>query len=107
MWVREKGVWNEGAAASEAWVDISAGPPVVYAVTASSGAVSEDGGKTWRDFVLPGTGARLGAVATSLRHPDTAYVGYSRLSLDGKNWFGVANTTDRGRTGFEPRGGSR
>src|SRR5690242_21783543 len=41
--IREKGVWSVGAAAAEPWVDITAGPPVLYSVTASSGAVSEDG----------------------------------------------------------------
>ncbi len=96
--VRGKGAWSEGAPLAEAWADITAGPPVIYAVTASSGAVSEDGGNTWRAFTLPGTGARLAAVATSLRHPDTAYVSYDRLNLEGKNWSGVAKTTDRGRT---------
>jgi len=89
IFVREKGAWSEGAPSADAWVDIAAGPPVIYAVAASGGSVSEDGGKSWRAFSLPGAGARLGAVATSLHHPDTAYVSYQS---------GVAKTTDRGRT---------
>ena len=45
---------------------------------------------TWRGCVLPGSGAKVRAVATSLHHPDTAYVSYSDLRLDGKTWLGVA-----------------
>ena len=98
VFTRENGAWSEGSALAAPWVDLSAAPPVVYAVTGNSGAVSEDSGKTWRGFELPGSGARLEAVATSLRHPDTAYVSYDRLNLDGRSWFGVAKTIDRGRT---------
>jgi photosystem II stability/assembly factor-like uncharacterized protein len=94
----ENGAWSEGAALAAPWLDLSAASPVVYAVMGNSGAVSEDSGETWRGFELPGTGARLEAVAASLRHPDTAYVSYDRLNLDGRSWFGVAKTTDRGRT---------
>ena len=36
------------------------------------------------------------AIATSLLHPDVAYVSYDHLSLDGKNWIGVAKTTNSG-----------
>ena len=97
VFVRENGAWTEGAPAANPWVDIVAGPPVIYTISARGGAVSEDGGKTWRAFQLPGTGARFAAVATSLHHPDTAYVAYSQLNLDGANWSGVAKTTDRGR----------
>jgi photosystem II stability/assembly factor-like uncharacterized protein len=98
IWTRENGAWSEGAAAAAPWVDVSAGPPVIYAVSDTAGAVSEDRGKTWRAFGLPGSGARFHAVAASLRHPDTAYVSFNGLALDGGNWFGVAKTTDRGRT---------
>jgi photosystem II stability/assembly factor-like uncharacterized protein len=98
VFTRQDGIWSEGAALAAPWVDLSAGPPVVYAVSGDSGAVSEDSGKTWRAFELPGSGARLEAVATSLHHPDRAYVSYERLELDGRSWFGVAKTSDRGRT---------
>ena len=30
------------------------------------------------------------AIATSLHHPETAYVSYEHLALDGKTWIGVA-----------------
>src|SRR5262249_2481895 len=52
----------------------------------------------WRGFELPGKNARLHAVATSLHHPDSAYVSYEQLESGGETWFGVAKTTDRGRT---------
>jgi photosystem II stability/assembly factor-like uncharacterized protein len=98
VFVREEGSWREGQALPASWADITAGPPVIYAVSDRAGAVSEDGGRTWRAFELPGSGARMQAIATSLKHPDTAYVSYSRLQVDGQSWFGVAKTSDRGRT---------
>ena len=81
-----------------AWTDITAAAPLIYAVTAEGGAVSEDAGATWRAIELPGAGAKLHAVAASLRHPEIAYVSYSGLQADGQTWFGVAKTADRGRT---------
>jgi photosystem II stability/assembly factor-like uncharacterized protein len=96
--IREKGVWRETVPAPAPWVDIAVASPVLYAVSGNSGAVSEDAGKSWRTFELPGIGARFHAIATSLHHPDTAYLSYDSLRLDGQIWFGVAKTTDRGRT---------
>jgi hypothetical protein len=96
--VRESGAWRETTSAPAPWVDIAVAAPVLYAVTESSGAVSEDGGKRWHGFELPGTGARFHAIATSLHQPDTAYVSYDGLQLDNQMWFGVAKTTDRGRS---------
>ncbi len=98
IWTNENGVWNEGSPAAAPWNDVSAGPPVIYAISESAGAISEDSGKTWRAFDLPGSGAHLHAVATSLRHPDVAYVSFNGLALEGRNWFGVAKTTNRGHT---------
>jgi photosystem II stability/assembly factor-like uncharacterized protein len=96
IWVKQSNAWREGAAMPMTWTDISMGPPTTYAVSAEGGAVSEDGGATWQRFDLPGSGARLQAVATSRDHADVAYVSYSQLRLDGQTWFGVAKTTDRG-----------
>src|SRR5260370_180822 len=96
--IREKGVWRETVPAPAPWVDIAVASPVLYAVSENSGAVSEDAGKSWRTFELPGIGARFHAIATSLHHPDTAYLSYDSLRLDGQIWFGVAKTTDWGRT---------
>ncbi len=98
VFMRENGTWSEGRPLASAWNDIAAGAPVIYAISQSAGSVSDDGGKSWRAFSLPGSGARLHAIATSAKHPDTAYVSYSRLAMDGQSWFGVAKTSDRGRT---------
>jgi len=97
IWVREKGTWHEGAAMPAAWTDISGAPPVIYAIAGNGGLISEDAGATWRALDLPGTGARLHAIATSLNHSDVAYVSYNELKADGQTWFGVAKTLDRGR----------
>ncbi len=40
----------------------------------------------------------LRAVAASLNHPETAYLSYGGLRLDGETWLGVARTSDAGRT---------
>jgi photosystem II stability/assembly factor-like uncharacterized protein len=96
--VREDGVWQESRPAPGPWGDIAAAPPVVYAVIGGKGAASEDDGKSWRALDLPGAGARVLAIATSLRFPDSAYVSYDSLELEGQTWFGVARTKDRGRS---------
>lgn len=96
--VLEGGEWHDITTSSEPWNDIAGAAPVFYVVAGGAGAVSEDGGKSWRRFQLPGSGGRLLAIATSLRHPDTAYASYDGLQLDNDMWFGVAKTTDRGRT---------
>jgi photosystem II stability/assembly factor-like uncharacterized protein len=75
----------------------SGAQPVVYAVLGHDAFVSQDGGSTWAKSSLPGNGAEVQAVATSLHHPETAYLSYSQLSLDGKKWMGVAKTTDAGK----------
>jgi photosystem II stability/assembly factor-like uncharacterized protein len=98
VWVRENGSWREGAALPAAWTDISVTAPLIYAVTAGRGMVSEDAGATWRAIDLPGAGAKPHAVAASLKHPEIAYLSYSALQADGQVWFGVAKTSDRGRT---------
>ncbi len=74
----------------------SAEQPVIYFTSERGAFRSSDGGATWRECVLPGSGAKIRAVATSLHHPDTAYLSYSDLKLDGKTWLGVAKTTNAG-----------
>jgi photosystem II stability/assembly factor-like uncharacterized protein len=68
------------------------GKLVVYEVTGAGTRVSDDAGATWRPIEFR---ARVRAIATSLQNPDTAYLSYN--GLDGQA-FGVAKTTDRGRT---------
>lgn len=72
--------------------------PTVYATSKQGVFVSTDGGATWRKSALPGDGGRVRAVATSLQHPEVAYVSYNSLSLDGKKWMGVAKTDDSAKT---------
>ncbi len=71
--------------------------PTLYATSDQGAFVSTDGGRTWNKSDLPGSGAKARAIATSLRHPETAYVSYSDLTLDGTKWMGVAKTTNSGR----------
>ncbi len=74
----------------------SGSQPTVYLTSEQGGYVSTDGGNTWQKCALPGSGAKVRAVATSLHHPKTAYLSYSDLALDGKTWIGVAKTTNSG-----------
>jgi photosystem II stability/assembly factor-like uncharacterized protein len=94
-------VENRPAPASVSFTDISMGflqntPPVIYATAKQGGFVSNDGGHAWQKCTLPGAGAQVRAVATSLHNPKTAYVSYNNLKLDGKTWMGVAKTADSG-----------
>lgn len=86
------------ASVSDISLGFGSGPqPTLYATSGQGAFVSTDGGTTWSKSDLPGTGAKVRAIATSLRHPETAYVSYSDLTLDGTNWMGVAKTTNSGR----------
>jgi len=85
---------------------VSAGFPdqgaklVVYTIAAAGLFVSDDGGQTWRNCSLPALSPspRLVAVATSLYHPDVAYLSWNNGRRGAESLFGVAKTTDRGRT---------
>jgi photosystem II stability/assembly factor-like uncharacterized protein len=72
--------------------------PTIYLTSEQGAFVSTDGGANWRKCSLLGKGARVRAIATSLHHPETAYVSYSDLALDGKTktWMGVAKTSNSG-----------
>lgn len=102
--IRQAGQWRVSRPPSgvTALADISlgfaaGGPPVLYAV-ADRILVSEDDGATWRDSALPGTNTRFAAIAAGLNRPDVVYVSYSNLTEpDGRYWFGVARSEDRGR----------
>ncbi len=74
------------------------GKSVLYATSDQGGFVSRDGAVSWQAIALPGTGARVRAIATSLHHPETAYISYSHLQLGGTTWHGVAKTVDAGHT---------
>ena len=102
--VRHQGTWqSRRAPADVAFTDISAGfssPHLarLYAVSDNGIYVSNDGAATWTASPLPGKGARLDAIATSLDHPETAYASYRHLQLEGKSWMGVAKTQNGGLT---------
>jgi photosystem II stability/assembly factor-like uncharacterized protein len=83
------------------WISVSMGfgpDPLLYATSKDGPFVSRDAGKSWQKCSLPGTGARVLAVATSVHHPQTAYLSYNHLNLEGHTWMGVAKTYDAGRT---------
>jgi photosystem II stability/assembly factor-like uncharacterized protein len=68
------------------------GTLIVYTLRSARAHISEDGGVTWRQSELSRGGFR--AIATSLHYPDVVYA--SCGLVDGT--FGVAKSTDRGRT---------
>jgi photosystem II stability/assembly factor-like uncharacterized protein len=102
--VRSHGRWQDRPGPKNVdFTDVSAGFSekqgiTLYAVSTAGISISTDGGASWTSSSLPGTGARVRAIATSLNHPESAYVSYNHLQLDGKRWMGVARTKDSGRT---------
>ena len=110
VWILDKAVYTATAhgimvngrtnrgPVSTTFTDVSAGGTAFYAVANTGAWVSRNAGETWEEVVLPGTGAQIRAVATSLHHPETAYVSYNHLTLDGQTWSGVARTRDFGRS---------
>ena len=74
----------------------SGGPPTLYVTSEKGAFVSTDGGANWHESNLPGRGARVRAITANLHHPEIAYVSYDHLTLDGKDWMGVAKTTNSG-----------
>jgi len=100
--VRSRGTWQDRPAPKGvAFTDVSAGfsaaqGNLMYATSETGAFISRNGGVSWTSTPLPGSGARVRAIATSLNHPEIAYVSYSHLLLDGKTWMGVARTQDGG-----------
>jgi photosystem II stability/assembly factor-like uncharacterized protein len=104
--VRENDVWREGESIpGAAFISLSAGfvktehKLVVYAATSAGTFQSLDGGAHWRTL-LPNLKPR--SIATSLYHPEIAYLSYSGLKKDGHSYFGVAVTRDSGATWTYP-----
>jgi photosystem II stability/assembly factor-like uncharacterized protein len=113
--VREAGKWHTGAqpksqypiSDASAGFGANGGRPVIYAITAPGEIapgqlhISRDGGASWETTQI-GAPADVRAVAASERHPNVAYVSYNNMregSPDPKHpWFGVARTTDAGKT---------
>ena len=102
--VRVNGRWSDRPAPSNiSFTDLSAGfsagkPPTLYATADAGIFVSKDRGASWISSSLPGKESKVRAIATSLHHPESAYVSYNHLRLAGKSWMGVARTRDSGRT---------
>src|SRR5205823_5829810 len=95
------GLRNSPVPESVSFTDISMGftsssQPIIYGVSEKGVFVSKNGGSTWRQSPLPGSGAKTRAIATSSQHGDIAYVSYGNLSLGWKKWLGVAKTENGG-----------
>jgi photosystem II stability/assembly factor-like uncharacterized protein len=75
------------------------GNPVFYAISDElTASVSDDLGANWRKVQFGKGDAKQRALATSLLHPETAYVSYRDLEDGGLKYMGVAKTTDTGHT---------
>ncbi|MBS1805872.1 MAG: hypothetical protein JST28_21225 [Acidobacteria bacterium] len=102
--VRINQQWQERSApAGVTLTDVSAGfsskeGTVLYATSEKGIFISRDRGATWVPSSLPGQNAKVRAIATSLNHPESAYVSFSHLQADGKTWMGIARTRDAART---------
>jgi photosystem II stability/assembly factor-like uncharacterized protein len=102
--VRRNGVWLRGPAPPgvdsfvDATLGFSGGNPVVYAISSTEVFVSRDGGASWYKPEQPGTRRRLSAIATSGERGDVAYLSFPGLLSGNQLMFGVAKTTDAGRT---------
>jgi photosystem II stability/assembly factor-like uncharacterized protein len=84
------------ATVNDVSLGFGASQPILYATSEQGIFISNDGGATWHRSDLPGAGGKVRAIATSLHHPETAYVSYDHLALDGNTWLGVAKTTNSG-----------
>lgn len=102
--IRSHGAWqDQPAPQGVSFTSVSAGfsnagETTLYASSEEGIFISRDGGGNWTPSSLPGNGAEVPAIATSLNHPETAYASYSHLQISGKTWMGVARTRDGGRT---------
>lgn len=102
--VRHQGNWEtRPIPPGIVFIDVTAGfssPHGVrlYATSDSGIFVSNDGAATWTAAQFPGNGTKFRVIATSLDHPETAYVSYKHLLLGGRSWLGIAKTIDGGVT---------
>ena len=75
----------------------AASQPTIYATSEKGASFPPTADATWQQVrPCPVEGSKVRAIATSLRHPETAYVSYDHLELDGKSWIGVAKTSNSG-----------
>jgi photosystem II stability/assembly factor-like uncharacterized protein len=96
------GIQKISAPSAKSMTDISLGfsdkGEVFYVIGDESAFVSDDEGANWRRVELGKGDIKTRAIATSLRHPETAYVSYRDLEEGGLKYIGVAKTTDSGHT---------
>jgi photosystem II stability/assembly factor-like uncharacterized protein len=100
--MNSSGVQKISTPAAKEFEDISVGfsdgGPIIYVIGDESAYVSDNKGAIWRKISLGQGNGKVRAIATSFRHPDTAYVSYKDLEEGGIKWLGVAKTADAGRT---------
>jgi len=96
------GTQRMSAPSAKNMTDISVGfsdkGEVFYVIGDEATFVSDDEGANWRTMQLGKGDIKTRAIATSLRHPETAYVSYRGLEEGGLKFMGVAKTTDSGHT---------
>ena len=97
------GLRNAPAPPSVTFLDVSAGfssasQPIIYGVSKEGIFISRDGAASWKKSDLPGSGAKVRAVAASRLHGEVAYVSYSNLSQLWRTWMGVAKTENGGES---------
>ena len=96
------GIQKLSAPSAKSMTDISVGfadkGEVFYVIGDESTFVSDDEGANWRRMELGKGDIKTRAIATSLRHPETAYVSYRGLEEGGLKYMGVAKTIDSGHT---------
>lgn len=106
--MRRQGTWTNQPApqGADSFIDVTGGFPsggglTIYATSSAGIHVSTSGGAQWQTSGLPGK-ARYSAIATAFFQPSTAYVSFAGLrEMSGfsvKEGFGVAKTSDGGRT---------
>jgi len=101
---KSSGMKNIPIPAGKTITDISVGftaqgNPVFYVISDELAAsVSDDWGTNWRKVQFGKGDVKQRAIATSLLHPETAYVSYRDLEDGGLKCMGVAKTTDSGHT---------
>src|SRR5581483_11117165 len=82
LFVRRNGKWTEcKPPQGVTFTDLSGGFGagggfVLYGASEKGAFVSPDGGARWEPVELPGSGAEVRAIATSLHHPEIAYLSY-------------------------------
>ncbi|WP_058189321.1 exo-alpha-sialidase [Terracidiphilus gabretensis] len=86
---------SAGRFAGEVWIYAISKDDLVH--------LTKDAGLHWQTFTpaLQQTSGSFGAIATSVQHPETAYIGFKslRLGAGDENLFnGIAKTTDGGQT---------